>query len=346
MSWDLSAYREDPADPQRRQVLGTVDEVLGLIERDASLDRDGPYWCTYRGRGFSVEIGVGGHDSEPTDPIDRIDLEIRGSGDPLPFLRDFARRLGLTLLDFATGEEVDLGRPDAAGWERHRAVRDRALAEARKRHGPAEDGADTGPGSGEPDAQSRGPGEGGGFEATALWFSGRNDPLNLVACDGAELLLATVLPGRGAGLEQRFRESGQVWIPERLCKIGTRRIALCALLEVEEVAATPSCWLQARGWSAPNALRFADAQAKADFVRYLLARRAGAARRLELETLPQAIGPGSPWLLALAAVPSWLLWPAWYAQIPFVAVLVAVLVAAAGHVLRGPRRRIVHRWPD
>jgi len=172
MSWDLWAYRPDPADTSARHTLGTVAEVRSLVEQTLSVEWQGPFWCLFQGEEFTIEINVGDQNSQPDDPVDQIEFEVRGGGDPLPVLAGFARQHGLVLEDLASGELLDLEQPSDAGWKSFQAARDCAVEHAREKYGAVEPATDAGE-----------------FRATRVWYSGTNDPIKgTIAPEDLELL--------------------------------------------------------------------------------------------------------------------------------------------------------------
>lgn len=138
MSWDVMVFNLDGKPPppleQAREAdfrpLGAAHQVRQDISSHlAEVDWTDASWGRYEGDGFSIEFNVGGD-----DPIQSAMLHVRGGGDAIAAIQQFARPLRWAVLDISTSEFLDLENPDRSGWEGFQSFRDRAIANS-----PADD---------------------------------------------------------------------------------------------------------------------------------------------------------------------------------------------------------------
>jgi hypothetical protein len=136
MSWDLVAYKVslDENETRGRKPLGTFSELKLLLDTQLDIEWLEKFWCGYKGDGFSIEINIGDFDSNDDDVIDSIGFEVRGGGDPLPFLVEFCEKNELTLEDLTTGEAINLENPSDVGWLTFQHARDMAIASVKERY--------------------------------------------------------------------------------------------------------------------------------------------------------------------------------------------------------------------
>jgi hypothetical protein len=103
--------------------LGPAGEVRqrisGLL---AGVDWSDLSWGLYEGDRYSIEFNVG-----KDDPISNIMLHVRGGGDAIAAIAQFAKPLGWSALDCSTSEFLDLENPSQAGWEGFQAYRDKII---------------------------------------------------------------------------------------------------------------------------------------------------------------------------------------------------------------------------
>ncbi len=129
MSWTVTVLGEWPVsdDPARSlPCLGTGDEVRGHISAYlVGVDWSTPTWGLYAGDGFTFEFSVG-----PEEPVDNFAVHVRGGGDAIADLLQFAVPNGWHLIDWSTGEQIDPASPSYAGWNGWQAYRDKIRATA------------------------------------------------------------------------------------------------------------------------------------------------------------------------------------------------------------------------
>ncbi len=136
MSWDLMVCNyngsppnnfEDPSNDPKPDSLGSADNVRRSISQNLpGVDWSDPTWGTYDGDEFSIEFNTGDE-----DPIDSIMLHVRGSGDPITAILQFANPNKWTLKDLTTGEYLDPENPSPEGWKNFQDFRDNALDQYR-----------------------------------------------------------------------------------------------------------------------------------------------------------------------------------------------------------------------
>ncbi|MGB3295145.1 MAG: hypothetical protein WBB01_19350 [Phormidesmis sp.] len=87
------------------------------------MDWSDPTWGLYSGNGYSIEFSIG-----DDDPIQDMMLHVRGGGDVIAAIQQFARPLNWAVFDSSTSEFLDLDNPSQAGWEGSQAYRDKAIS--------------------------------------------------------------------------------------------------------------------------------------------------------------------------------------------------------------------------
>jgi hypothetical protein len=103
--------------------MGTPKEVRAKIGVYLpNVDWTDPTWGIYRGDGFTFEFGMR---DEPQKT--GFMIHVRGGGDAISTLLQFAVPNRWSLLDCSTGEWLDPDEPSQAGWEGFQAFRDRNL---------------------------------------------------------------------------------------------------------------------------------------------------------------------------------------------------------------------------
>ena len=132
MSWDVMVcnYNGSPpkdfenlSDDHKPDPLGPASTIRKSISQSLpGVDWSDPTWGIYDGDEFSIEFNTGAE-----DPINSIMLHVRGSGDAITALLQFANPNKWSLLDFSTGEFLDPENPSQKGWEDFQAFRDKML---------------------------------------------------------------------------------------------------------------------------------------------------------------------------------------------------------------------------
>jgi hypothetical protein len=131
MSWDVMIFnfggktlprigelKESDCEP-----LGPAAEIRRKVTLSlAGIDWLDPTWGLYQGTGFSVEFNLG-----RDDLIRNMMLHVRGSGDAISAITEFASPLGWSAFDCSTGEYLDLQNPSQAGWKGFQEYRDKVV---------------------------------------------------------------------------------------------------------------------------------------------------------------------------------------------------------------------------
>ena len=114
----------DPVGP-----VGSAAQVRRSIAKHLpGVDWSDSAFGIYEGDGFTIEFNAGND-----DPIDSIMLHVRGGGDAIPTLLEFANPNGWSLLDCSTGEFLDPEKPSAEGWEAFQVFRDQAIGPKKRK---------------------------------------------------------------------------------------------------------------------------------------------------------------------------------------------------------------------
>jgi hypothetical protein len=136
MSWDVMVLNYHGAPPKDITLSSDEDgpDVLGPAEsvRQAitnalpGVDWSDPTWGVYMGDGFTFEFNTGKDDS-----ITAIMVHVRGGGNPIPVLLQFAVPNQWSLFDCSTSEFIDPNDPSQEGWVGFQAFRDQIVREYR-----------------------------------------------------------------------------------------------------------------------------------------------------------------------------------------------------------------------
>ena len=136
MSWDVlvcNYYGSPPKDMEnlpddhKPDPLGSASTVrMSISQNLPGVDWSDPTWGIYDGDEFSIEFNTG-----EEDPINSIMLHVRGGGDAIAAMLQFANPNKWSLLDFSTGQFLDPENPSQQGWEDFQAFRDKALDQYR-----------------------------------------------------------------------------------------------------------------------------------------------------------------------------------------------------------------------
>ena len=131
MSWDVMVM-DFGGDPPSMDELDAADSARAMgtphdvrLKIDAHLDGvdwSDPTWGIYRGDGFTFEFNMGDE-----DPKEGFMVHVRGGGDAVTTLLQFAAPNAWSLLDCSTGDFIDPDNPSREGWEGFQAFRDKAL---------------------------------------------------------------------------------------------------------------------------------------------------------------------------------------------------------------------------
>lgn len=136
MSWDLMVFNfygsppnkfDDLPDDHKHNPLGSAGTVRKSISQYLpGVDWSDPTWGIYDGDEFLIEFNTG-----EGDPVDSIMLHVRGGGDAIAAMLQFANPNKWSLLDLSTGEFLDPENPSQKGWENFQATRDKVIDQYR-----------------------------------------------------------------------------------------------------------------------------------------------------------------------------------------------------------------------
>ncbi len=99
--------------------LGAVDAVRQMVSEvfgDTVWSR--PHCGRSEQDGHAIEFNLGAD-----DPVEAIMLHVHGGGDPLAAICRLCETCGWEAMDCASGEWLDLSRPETGNWKRYRAFR-------------------------------------------------------------------------------------------------------------------------------------------------------------------------------------------------------------------------------
>ena len=140
MSWDVlvcNYYGSPPKDmgnlpdDHKPDPLGSASTVrMSISQNLPGVDWSDPTYGIYRGDGFTVEFPI-----RDQDPIDLLMLHVRGGGDCITALLQFAEPHKWSLFDCSTSEFIDPENPSQEGWEGFQRLRDKAIED----HGSEEE---------------------------------------------------------------------------------------------------------------------------------------------------------------------------------------------------------------
>ena len=128
MSWDVSVFKfvgetpksMDDFSKENFRPLGGAQMVRAMISKCLpEVDWSDLSWGMYEKDFVSFEFNVGSDET-----IDSIMVHVRGGGDPIRKLLDFATPCGWVLLDCSTGELISEDNPNQDGWEGFKEYRD------------------------------------------------------------------------------------------------------------------------------------------------------------------------------------------------------------------------------
>lgn len=137
MSWDVMIFNFHGAPPKDWSLwpndrdpdpLGPAEVVRQAITRTLpGVDWTDPVWGMYLGEGFTFEFNTG-----KDDPIVCIMVHVRGGGDAIAALFQFAAPNQWSLFDCSTGEFLDPQEPSQAGWQGFQGYRDTIIASSKQ----------------------------------------------------------------------------------------------------------------------------------------------------------------------------------------------------------------------
>jgi hypothetical protein len=130
MSWDVAVLNLGgelpPADAAEAEPVGPLGPAAQvrrrIVKHLPGVDWSESRWGIYKGDGFTIEFNTGDE-----DPIDSIMLHVRGGGEAIAALLQFANPNGWALLDCSTSEFLDPENPSIEGWEGFQAYRDKTI---------------------------------------------------------------------------------------------------------------------------------------------------------------------------------------------------------------------------
>lgn len=137
MSWDVLVMNYNgspPADMEEMAEAGEPDPLgkLASVRKAISkylpdVDWSDPVYGIYEGEGFTIEFSMG-----KEDPLDSIMLFVRGGGDAITTLFQFANPNNWSLFDCSTSEFLDPENPSPVGWEGFQEFGDKAVKKVTK----------------------------------------------------------------------------------------------------------------------------------------------------------------------------------------------------------------------
>jgi hypothetical protein len=132
MSWDvlvLNYHGSPPANIDEMAAapnpdpLGEASTVRDAISRHLDgVDWSDPTWGVYFDEGYSIEFNVGHEHS-----VDSIMLHVRGGGDAISAMLQFAQPNNWSLFDCSTSKFIDPENPSQEGWEGFQTYRNKIV---------------------------------------------------------------------------------------------------------------------------------------------------------------------------------------------------------------------------
>ena len=136
MSWDVLVmnYHGSPpadidemADAPDPDPLGDAKSVRNAISQHLDpVDWSDPSWGVYLKDDYSIEFNVGHEET-----VDSMMLHVRGGGEAIAAMLQFAYPNSWSLFDCSTSEFIDPDNPSQVGWEGFQAYRDKVVKEYR-----------------------------------------------------------------------------------------------------------------------------------------------------------------------------------------------------------------------
>ena len=141
MSWDLTAIKtkrhvqsvsdlteEDCVPLEHQQMITELKKIAKAC--DAHLDTSDPSWLVIQKREWLIEFSLS---KQPRERLITVGLRVRGSKEPTEVFAYLIQELGMRLVEWSTGEFLDLSKQSSFGrWQEwsERVLRD--LAKSRK----------------------------------------------------------------------------------------------------------------------------------------------------------------------------------------------------------------------
>ena len=125
MSWDLTAIKtkrhvqlvsdlteEDCVPLERQQMITELEKAAKVC--DAHLDTSNPSWLVIQKREWLIEFSLSKH----REQLITMGLRVRGSREPTEVFAYLIQQLGMRLVEWSTGEFLDLSKQSSFGrWQ-------------------------------------------------------------------------------------------------------------------------------------------------------------------------------------------------------------------------------------
>ena len=125
MSWDLTAIKtkrhvqtvsdltqEDCVPLERQQMIAELEKAAKTC--DAHLDTSDPSWLVMQKREWLIEFSLSKHGEQ----LITMGLRVRGSREPTEVFAYLIQQLGMRLVEWSTGEFLDLSKQSSFGhWQ-------------------------------------------------------------------------------------------------------------------------------------------------------------------------------------------------------------------------------------
>lgn len=125
MSWDLTAIKtkrhvqsvsdlteEDCVPLERQQMIAELEKAAKVC--DAHLDTSNPSWLVMQKREWLIEFSLSKH----REQLITMGLSVRGSKEPTEVFAYLIQELGMRLVEWSTGEFLDLSKQSSFGhWQ-------------------------------------------------------------------------------------------------------------------------------------------------------------------------------------------------------------------------------------
>jgi hypothetical protein len=140
MSWDVIVFNFRGSPPRDLESFESHEppEALGTpntVSRSIDEFLPGVHWSDptaglYEGDEFTIEFNLGGGEI-----VNTMHLQVRGSGDAVAALMQFAVPCGWSLLDCSTSKFLDPNNPSTEGWDGFQSLRNRAMEQYKQSDG-------------------------------------------------------------------------------------------------------------------------------------------------------------------------------------------------------------------
>lgn len=125
MSWDLTAIKtkrhvqsvsdlteEDCVPLERQQMIAELEKAAKVC--DAHLDTSNPSWLIMQKKEWLIEFSLSKH----REQLITMGLSVRGSKEPTEVFAYLIQELGMRLVEWSTGEFLDLSKQSSFGhWQ-------------------------------------------------------------------------------------------------------------------------------------------------------------------------------------------------------------------------------------